>query len=160
MRAADMQPRLSRWVSHSNCSSHSGAELDADFYDHGRGEMARGTPRRRDNVDDPRQGQRSTRRLRDSRRRPKRRRTLHGRAPATSQHRHHPKSAAYGRVAIDLSKFGVAAAVGDAQTIVGPGTDPTTPGALSLSVYVSSDYGGGSIVFAGDGTPKRLDLPT
>jgi hypothetical protein len=51
----------------------------------------------------------------------------------------------------------------DVQTmylIVEPGTDPTTPGALSLSVYVSSDYGGGSIVFAGDGTPKRLDLPT
>jgi hypothetical protein len=31
---------------------------------------------------------------------------------------------------------------------------------LSLSLYVSSDYGRGSIVFAGDGTPKRLDLPT
>jgi hypothetical protein len=50
----------------------------------------------------------------------------------------------------------------DVQTmylIVEPATDPTTPGALSLSVYVSSDYGGGSIVFAG-GTLKRLDLPT
>jgi hypothetical protein len=44
--------------------------------------------------------------------------------------------------------------------IVEPATDPTTPGALSLSVYASSDYGGGSIVFAGDGTFKRLDLPT
>jgi hypothetical protein len=51
----------------------------------------------------------------------------------------------------------------DVQTtylIIEPGTDPTAPGALSLSLYVSSDYGGGSIVFAGDGTPKRLDLPT
>jgi hypothetical protein len=88
-----------------------------------------------------------------------------------------PKSAADGPVAVDLSKFGIAATVGvmrgapetlhmkqsDVQTmylIVEPGTDPTTPGALSLSVYVSSDCGGGSIVFAGDGTPKRLDLPT
>jgi hypothetical protein len=44
--------------------------------------------------------------------------------------------------------------------IVEPGTDPTTSGALSLSVYVSSDYGGGSVVFADDETPKRLDLPT
>jgi hypothetical protein len=88
-----------------------------------------------------------------------------------------PKSAADGPAVVDLSKFDIAAAVGvmrgapetlhmkqsDVQTmylIVEPGTDPTTPGALSLSVYVSTDYGGGSIVFAGDGTPKRLDLPT
>ena len=28
--------------------------------------------------------------------------------------------------------------------IVEPATDPTTPGALSLSLYVSTDYGGGS----------------
>jgi hypothetical protein len=96
--------------------------------------MARGNPRWRDNIDDPRQGQ-------------------------------------------HLSKFDIAAAVGvmcgapqtlhmkqsDVQTtylIIEPGADPTAPGALSLSLYVSSDYGGGSIVFAGDGTPKRLDLPT
>jgi hypothetical protein len=96
-----------------------------------------------------------------------------GRGDPTSS----PKSAADGPVAVDLSKFDIAATVGvmhgapenlhmkqsDVQTmylIVEPGTDPTTPGALSLSVYVSSDYGGGSIVFAGDGTPMRLDLPT
>jgi hypothetical protein len=88
-----------------------------------------------------------------------------------------PKSAADGPVAVDLSKFDIAAAVGvmrgapetlhikqsDVQTmylIIEPGTDPTMPGALSLSLYVSTDYGGGSITFAGDGTPKRLDLPT
>lgn len=87
------------------------------------------------------------------------------------------KSSADGAVAVDLSKFDIAAAVGvmrgapqtlhmkqsDVQTmylIIEPGTDPTAPGALSLSLYVSSDYGGGSIVFAGDGTPKRLNLPT
>jgi hypothetical protein len=44
--------------------------------------------------------------------------------------------------------------------IVEPGTDSTTPGALSLSVYVSSDYGGGSVVSADDETLKRWDLPT
>jgi hypothetical protein len=31
---------------------------------------------------------------------------------------------------------------------------------VSLSLYVSSDYGGGSIVFSGDGTIKRLNLPS
>jgi hypothetical protein len=41
-----------------------------------------------------------------------------------------------------------------------PAMDLTAPGALSLSVYLSSDYGSGSIVFAGDDTLKRLDLPT
>lgn len=44
--------------------------------------------------------------------------------------------------------------------IIEPATDPTLPGTLSLSVYVSSDYGGGSITFAGAGTIKRLSLPT
>lgn len=87
------------------------------------------------------------------------------------------KSAADGRVAVDLGKFDIPATVGilrgapetlhmkqsDVQTtylVVEPATDPTTPGTLSFSVYVSSGYGGGSIVFAGDGTLKRLDLPT
>ena len=87
------------------------------------------------------------------------------------------KSGADGPVAVDLGKFDIAAAVGvmrgaadslhmkqsDVKTtylVVEPAADPTTPGALSLSVYVSSDYGGGSIVFAGDGTVKRIDLPS
>jgi Domain of unknown function (DUF1707) len=87
------------------------------------------------------------------------------------------KSAIDGPVAVDLSKFDIAAAVGlvrgapdslrmkkaDIKTtylVIEPATDPTTPGALSLSVYVSSDYGGGSIVFAGDGTIKRVNLPS
>jgi hypothetical protein len=39
--------------------------------------------------------------------------------------------------------------------IVEPATDPTAPGTLSLSMYVSTDYGGGSIVFGGDGTIER-----
>jgi hypothetical protein len=87
------------------------------------------------------------------------------------------KSAADGRVAVDLSKFDVTKTIGimrgapetlrmkpsDVKTtylIVEPATDPTTPGALSLSLHVSSDYGGGSIVFSGDGTIKRLNLPS
>jgi hypothetical protein len=39
--------------------------------------------------------------------------------------------------------------------VIEPTTDPTTPGAASLSVYVSSDYGGGFIV----GTIKRVNQP-
>ncbi len=87
------------------------------------------------------------------------------------------KSAADGPVAVDLSKFDVAATVGimrgapetlhmkpsDVKTVylvIEPATDPTTPEALSLSVYVSSDYGGGFIVFAGDGTVKRVSPPS
>jgi hypothetical protein len=86
------------------------------------------------------------------------------------------KSAADGPVAVDLGKFDIAATVGlvrgapeslhmrqsDVKTtylVIEPATDPTTPGALSLSVYASSDYGGGFIVFAGDGTIKRVNLP-
>ncbi|APT08978.1 DUF1707 SHOCT-like domain-containing protein [Mycobacterium avium] len=87
------------------------------------------------------------------------------------------KSSSDGPVPVDLSKFDVTAAVGimrgapetlrmkpsDVKTsylIVEPATDPTTPGALSLSVYVSSDYGGGYIAFTGDGTVKQMNLPT
>lgn len=87
------------------------------------------------------------------------------------------KSSADGPVPVDLSKFDVTATVGimrgapqtlhmkpsDVKTEylnIEPATDPTTPGALSLSLYVSSDYGGGYIVFAGDGTVKRLNLPS
>ena len=87
------------------------------------------------------------------------------------------KSSADRPSAVDLSKFDVTATVGimrgapqtlhmkpsDVKTmylIVEPATDPTAPGALSLSLHVSGDYGGGSITFSGDGTVKRLDLPS
>ena len=87
------------------------------------------------------------------------------------------KNSADGPVPVDLSKFDVAAAVGilrgapetlhmkpsDVKTtylVIEPASDPTTPGALSLSLYLSGDYGGGDIVFAGDGTVKRLSLPS
>jgi hypothetical protein len=39
-------------------------------------------------------------------------------------------------------------------------SDHTGPGALWLSLYVSSDYGGGHITFTGDGTVKQMRLPT
>jgi hypothetical protein len=87
------------------------------------------------------------------------------------------KSGADGPMAVDLGKFDIAATVGivrgapdslhmersDVKTtylVIEPAADPTTPGALSLSVYVSSDDGGGFIVFAGDGVVKRINLPS
>ncbi len=87
------------------------------------------------------------------------------------------KSSADGTVAVDLGNFDITATVGilrgapetlhmkqsDVKTtylVIEPATDPTTPGALSLSVYVSSDYGGGYIVFAGDGSIKRISPPS
>ncbi|MGV0748204.1 DUF1707 SHOCT-like domain-containing protein [Mycolicibacter minnesotensis] len=80
-------------------------------------------------------------------------------------------------VLVDLSAFDVKAAVGilrgapetlgikpadvkSTYLIVDPERDPTTPGALSLSVYVSSDYGSGYIDFAGNGTVKRINYPS
>ncbi|MGO9927624.1 MAG: DUF1707 domain-containing protein [Mycobacterium sp.] len=87
------------------------------------------------------------------------------------------KSAADGPDAVDPGKFDIPATVGilrgapeslhmkraDVKTvylIIEPATDPTTPGALSLSVYASGDYGGGYIVFTGDGTIKQVNLPS
>jgi hypothetical protein len=79
-------------------------------------------------------------------------------------------------VLVDLGAFDVKTAVGilrGAPEIVGlqqkdvkpgntylsidPARDPVTPGALSLRASVSSDFGSGSITFAGDGTVKRID---
>jgi hypothetical protein len=40
---------------------------------------------------------------------------------------------------------------------IDPARDPLTPGALELRASVSSDFGSGSITFAGDGTIKRID---
>ncbi|WP_081968029.1 DUF1707 SHOCT-like domain-containing protein [Mycobacterium kyorinense] len=44
--------------------------------------------------------------------------------------------------------------------IVEPSRDPAAPAAVSLSVYVSSDYGSGYIQFAGDGTVSRVNYPS
>ncbi|MGC1736868.1 MAG: hypothetical protein WA768_06820 [Mycobacterium sp.] len=82
-----------------------------------------------------------------------------------------------GPVPVDLSKFDVTKTVdlvrggpetlhtkpSDLETtylIIEPATTPTTRGALALSLYVSSDYGGGHISFSGDGTVKQTSLPT
>jgi hypothetical protein len=82
-------------------------------------------------------------------------------------------------VLVDLAAFDVKTAVGflrGAPEMVGlqqkdvkanstylsidPSRDPLTPGALTLRASVSSDFGSGSITFAGDGTIKRIDTAT
>jgi hypothetical protein len=79
-------------------------------------------------------------------------------------------------VLVDLAAFDVKTAVGilrGAPETVGlqqkdvkpgstylsidPSRDPLTPGGLTLRASVSSDFGSGSITFAGDGTLKRVD---
>lgn len=82
-----------------------------------------------------------------------------------------------GDVVVDLSRFDPRAAVGilrgapetlgikptevtGTYLIVDAAEDPTTPGAVSLSVYVSSDYGSGYLEFAGDGAVKRVNYPS
>jgi hypothetical protein len=79
-------------------------------------------------------------------------------------------------VLVDLSKFDVRTTVGIlrgvAETVglqqkdvkpnntyltIDPAHDPVTPGALELRANVSSDFGSGSVTFAGDGTVKRVD---
>lgn len=78
---------------------------------------------------------------------------------------------------VDLSKFDVKTAVGimrgapetvgikqpdvkSTYLIVEPATDPITPGAVTLTIYVSSDYGSGYVEFAGDGTVKQVNYPS
>jgi hypothetical protein len=46
---------------------------------------------------------------------------------------------------------------GNTYLAIDPSRDPLTPGALTLRASVSSDFGSGSITFAGDGTIKRID---
>jgi hypothetical protein len=37
-----------------------------------------------------------------------------------------------------------------------PSTDPSTPDAVNIQIYVSSDFGGGYMLLAPDGTPKEI----
>ncbi|TPG35070.1 DUF1707 SHOCT-like domain-containing protein [Mycolicibacterium hodleri] len=79
-------------------------------------------------------------------------------------------------VLVDLAAFDVETTVaimrGAAETVglqqkdvkadstylaIDPANDPLRPGALTLRASVSSDFGSGSITFAGDGTVKRID---
>jgi hypothetical protein len=44
--------------------------------------------------------------------------------------------------------------------IIEPAKDPTEPGSLTLSAYVSSDYGGGYLQFDGGGAVKYVNYPS
>ena len=50
--------------------------------------------------------------------------------------------------------------VSSTYLIVDPTREPVTPGELSLSVYVSSDYGSGYIELGADGTVKQINYPS
>lgn len=88
-----------------------------------------------------------------------------------------PSPSTGGATPVDLARFDATKAVGilrgapqtlgikpsdvtSTYLIVQPSDDPTTPGAVSLSAYVSADYGSGYIKFAGDGTVKRINPPS
>ena len=79
-------------------------------------------------------------------------------------------------IVVDLGAFDAKAIVGvlrgapetlnikpaDVKTtylVVDPARDPTTPGALAVSVYVSSDFGSGYIALNPDGSVKRINYP-
>ena len=79
-------------------------------------------------------------------------------------------------VEVDLSKFDAKAVVGvlrgapetlgmkpadieNTYLTIDPANDPTAPGALSVDVYVSSDFGSGYIELAGNGTVKQIRYP-
>ncbi len=80
-------------------------------------------------------------------------------------------------VAVDLGKFDVRAVVGllrgapetlnikpgdvsSTYLIIEPGKDPTTPGAVAITIYVSSDFGSGYIETNPDGSVKRISYPS
>ena len=77
---------------------------------------------------------------------------------------------------VDLSAFDMKAIVGvlrgapetlnikagevkSSYLIVDPGRDPTAPGTLTISIYVSSDFGSGNITLGPDGSVKRINYP-
>lgn len=79
-------------------------------------------------------------------------------------------------VAVDLSKFDTQAVIGvlrgapetlnikpaevkSTYLIVEPARDPTTPGAVAIDIYISSDFGSGSITLDPDGSVKRINYP-
>ena len=78
--------------------------------------------------------------------------------------------------AVDLSAFDMKAVVGvlrgapetlnikadevkSRYLIIEPSGDPTAPGTLSISIYVSSDFGSGYIALSPDGSVKRINYP-
>lgn len=87
-----------------------------------------------------------------------------------------PTSKSDGATVVDLSKFDAKAVVGvlygapdtlnikradvkSTYLIIGPSTDKTAPGTLSISIYVSSDFGSGYIELGPDGTVKQINYP-
>jgi hypothetical protein len=82
-----------------------------------------------------------------------------------------------GAVAVDLGKFDAKAVVGvlrgapetlnikssevkSTYLIIEPSGDPTAPGTVAISIYVSSDFGSGYIELNGDGSVKRTNYPS
>jgi Domain of unknown function (DUF1707) len=78
---------------------------------------------------------------------------------------------------VDLAKFDTQAIVGilrgapetlgikpsdvsSTYLIIDPSGDPTTPEAVEISVYVSSDFGSGSLELDPDGSTKRVSYPS
>lgn len=78
--------------------------------------------------------------------------------------------------AVDLAKFDAKAVIGvlrgapetlnikpgdvkNTYLIIEPTRDQTTPDAVSISIYVSSDFGSGYIQLAADGTVKNINYP-
>lgn len=78
--------------------------------------------------------------------------------------------------AVDLSKFDTTAIVGvlrgapetlnikpaevkSTYLVIEPSQDPTTPGAVEVNIYVSSDFGSGYIALNADGSVKRISYP-
>jgi Domain of unknown function (DUF1707) len=79
-------------------------------------------------------------------------------------------------VPVDLGKFDTKAVIGvlrgapetlgmkpdevdNIYLSVDPSRDPTTPGGISVDVYVSSQFGSGYIEMAADGTVKQINYP-
>lgn len=79
-------------------------------------------------------------------------------------------------VAVDLGKFDMRAVVGvlrgapetlnikpaevrSTYLIIEPGKDPTAPGAVTITIYVSSEFGSGYIEINPDGSVKRISYP-
>lgn len=77
---------------------------------------------------------------------------------------------------VDLAKFDTKAVIGvlrgapetlnikpadvnNTYLVIDPSSDPTAPGTLSISIYVSSDFGSGYIELAPDGTVKQINYP-
>lgn len=80
-------------------------------------------------------------------------------------------------VAVDLAAFDLKAVLGvlrgapetlgikpaevsNTYLIIDPSDDPTTPGAVSISMYVSSEFGGGYIEVGPDASVKRISYPS